>query len=505
MTEFFVVLLIAALIRIAPKKLSPHGIGVDQWVWKALIDELRRGSRLPPHLPQFLLDEKQWTPPMFMLLMAWLPRAVFDRYSGLLAVAIDLARLALAMLAVRHMTGSDAATAITGIAYGLTPLLVTYNLQLNPRGLAALLFDGILLAASSALFLGGSPWLWVWITPALGVLLLTHKMTTQLLWFVCLGASLVLLDARLLLLIPASILLALVLSAGYYRYVLLAHADIVSFWFKNWQWSGSNPVLESPIYGDPGYESPSKFYRRGAKAWVRRLSFVIGFSPWVPLAGGSMLIAIAGGYHPTDIEWVLFVWLALVFALSVSATVIPALRCIGQGYLYGYNGAFPAALLVGVMWTAHGESWYWRAAFVAGLAASSVGLVAFFRALLASRTLRIDENLDRAIKALAQQPEGVVMCLPQHWHDAVAYRANKPVLFGGHGYGFRHLQPLFPRFLVPVGELIEKHRVAYLLTYVGYCNERFLAALPEHDVDSFGEYRLYRFRGASSPKGMASR
>lgn len=492
--EFSAVLLLAATIRLVPRKLAPNGAGVDQWVWKALIEEVRNGSGLPPHLPRFLLDDKQWTPPGFLLLMAWLPRVVFDRYSSLFAVGIDLLRLMLVMYAAWHFTGSDTAMLVTGVVYSLTPLLVTYNLQLNPRGLAALLLDGILLVIAAQLFLDGSPWLWLAITPALAALLLTHKMTTQLFWFLSLASAVVVLDARLLLLVPFSIAMALLFSAGYYRYVLMAHADIVTFWYSNWRWSGSNPVLESPLYGEPGYESPSKYYRSGAKAWFRRLAFVIGFSPWMPLAIGVILLALIAGYQPGPVEWILFAWTSLVLTLALAATLVPALRCIGQGYLYGYNGAFPAALLLGLTWVSLGDTWYWRAALAAGLLASISGLVTFFRAMLASRTLRIDDNLQKAIRHLAGLPEGVVMCLPQHWHDAVAYQADKPVLFGGHGYGFRLIQPLFPRFLVPVEELITRHRVAYLLTYTGYCNEKFLAALPSYDVESFGDYRLYRFR-----------
>ena len=124
-----------------------------------------------------------------------------------------------------------------------------------------------------------------------------------------------------------------------------------------------------------------------------------------------------------------------------------------------------------------------------------LGLAAFFRTLRTSRTLKVDTRLDAAIERLATLPKGAVMCFPQHWHDVVAYRAQQPVLFGGHGYGFRHLQCVFPRLLEPVGPLIARHGVKYLLTYEGYCNARFLADLPAADIESFGEYRLYRFGG----------
>lgn len=106
----------------------------------------------------------------------------------------------------------------------------------------------------------------------------------------------------------------------------------------------------------------------------------------------------------------------------------------------------------------------------------------------------MDEDLDQAIRRLAELPEGTVMCLPQHWHDVVAFRTGKAVAFGGHGYGFRLLQPVFPRLLVPVGQLIREQNVAYLLVWPAYVNKRFLDDLPPSEVEQCGEYCIYRFQ-----------
>ena len=241
---------------------------------------------------------------------------------------------------------------------------------------------------------------------------------------------------RLLLLIPGGMLAAQVVSAGFYRRVLQAHADITRFWYRNWRWSGSNPILESPIYGEPGFESPSKFYRRGLSAWIRRLQFVIGFNPWmitVMLVGG---LGMAHGYAWSGIEAAIFFWLIATFAFGVLTTLAPQLRCFGQGYLYGYNGAFPAAMAWGMTYLVQGHEISWRLIAAAGMVASGYALFKFFQALRSSRTMKVEEQLERALSRLADLPNGTVMCLPQHWHDVTAYRTGKQVAFGGHGYGF---------------------------------------------------------------------
>lgn len=55
-----------------------------------------------------------------------------------------------------------------------------------------------------------------------------------------------------------------------------------------------------------------------------------------------------------------------------------------------------------------------------------------------------------------------------------------------------------------MGTLIARHQVKYLLTYEGYCNMRFLADLPEANIECFGEYRLYRFGGSVPDRNGAA-
>lgn len=494
-----VLLAFALAVRLAPVAFVPHGAGVDQWYWKAYIETLRSIREFPPILAQYLLDEAQWYPPLFPIMLARLPAVVFDQYAPHLAILIDLLRLLLLAAATRWLSGSNAAALVAGAAYAITPLLISYNMQLNPRGLGALFLDLLWLAVAGVLLAGAPAWFWAIALLFAGLVLLTHKMTTQLFWFTAiLGAGLAL-DSRLAMLIPLGMLAALLLSGGFYRRIFQAHVDIISFWYRNWHWSGSNPVLESPAYGEPGYESPGKYYRSGFRPWLRRLQFVIGFNPWMPAVLALGVIALYKGHRFSQFETWAFGWLALTFAFALLTTIIPALRCLGQGYLYGYNGSFPAALALGLTWVSLGDTWYWQLITGATVIACVVALTMFFRALRSSRTMKVDTKLDAAIQRLAMLPKGVVMCLPQHWHDVVAYRAQQPVAFGGHGYGFRLLEPVFPRLLLGVNEIIARYGVRYLLTYRSYCNEKFLAALPSATIEEFGDYQLYRFDDAANP------
>lgn len=493
LVAFVAVLALALLLRLLPVWVAPGGAGVDQWFWKAYIERLRATRQFPPELPQFIYDEKQWYPPLFPWLLSRLPASAFDQYGHVFADAIDLLRMALLFWATWTLTGSYGCTLVAGIAYACTPLLISYNMQLNPRGLGALLLDSALLLVGAILLFDAPAWLWILAAILTGLMLITHKMTTQLFCFLCLAGASVAGEWRLAAMIPVSVLTALLLSRGFYLNVLRAHWDIVSFWHRNWRWLAAHPVRESPIYGEAGYETPTKYFRSGVKGWIRRIQFLGGFNPW---AWSVLILAGAGYLHkgiPARQEvWVLG-WLTLTLAFSLLTTVMPWMRSLGNGYLYGYNSIFPAALALGLSFVHMRESPLWWALVGLTLFACAAGIMIFLRTLRNSRTLKVDVDLDRAMAHIAQLPRGVVMCLPSHWHDVVAYRTGQPVAYGAHGYGFRRIEHVFPRLMIPIKDVIRRDRIRYLLSHEGYLPENFILDLPKHRVEGFGAYRIYSF------------
>ena len=90
-------------------------------------------------------------------------------------------------------------------------------------------------------------------------------------------------------------------------------------------------------------------------------------------------------------------------------------------------------------------------------------------------------------------PMGVVMCLPMNWYEVVAYKTKMPVLWGAHGYGFKRIEPTFPRLLIPIGEVFDQYRVRYLLTMSGVIPPNVMAALPPATVLTSNDYQLYCF------------
>ena len=483
-----VVAAIAFCVRFLPHWLAPLGIGVDHWYWKQYIEKYRRERRLPPELPQYLLESAQWYPPVFPLMLAYLSAAQFEKSSHILAILIDLLRMISLMAIVYSLTlGNAIAVGVAGGVYALTPLLVSYNVQLNPRGLGAIMLDVLFFAATLIFFFKGPTWLWFVLVPSCGLLLLTHKMTTQLFWFMCLVCGTVL-DWRLLLLIPISILLALVFSRGFYWKVLRHHWDIVSFWHRNWRWIGANPIKESPIYGNSVYETPRKLHRSGLIGIVKHLYSQLAYNPFAWLLIVVYVLDPVAAVPPGSFPMYVLGGLGLTLVFALSTALVPHLRFLGAGHLYLYNAAFPSALLWGLLY--HRGYEHVTALLILGAMGSAVCILRFYLHVKQSESLKIDRDFESALSFLSGQPKAAVMCVPPQWYDVVAYKAGLPVLYGGHGYGFKMLEPTFPRLLVTVDELIRRFNLRYILFESGAVTEKFLADVPAHVTQEFGKYRV---------------
>jgi hypothetical protein len=473
-------------------------VGVDHWFWKAYIEAYRRDDHFPPILSQYLLDEHQWYPPFFPLLLARVPARIFDHYSSFIAVSIDLLRLGLVMVLVMclKLGNSYWIVALSGAIYALTPMLIHYNVQLNPRGLGALFLDLLVVLMAWWYLMNGPFWVWIPVLLLSGLVLLTHKMTTQLFWFLCMAAAFITMDWRFLTLVPISILVALILSKGFYWNVLKAHWDIVTFWNRNWRWLQAHSVKESPIYGEFQYETPTRLHRNGWGGVKRHLTYLMGNNPWAwlllvlagldVLEGKRVFLAVS--------PWI-WVWVGLVCAFSMSTLFLAPLKCLGAGHLYLYNVSFPVALLWGLVVDRAGLGGVVTGFIAIGFLLSMASIVFSFKRVLGSATLGIDHDFEGALDFLKRAPRGPVLCLPPQWYDVVAYKTGQPVLFGGHGYGFRLLEPIFPRLFISLKEIRSRYQARYLLTMASYIEgTRLLGDLPTKPIFSSGPYQVFEIR-----------
>ena len=486
-------LTLALVLRIAPSAMAPHGAGVDHWFWRLYIREYRRTGQFPPRLPQYILDEHQWYPPLFPLLVALLPERVLDKWSHYVATQIDLVRMSLMLAITGYLTDYQPLAALTaGLVYATTPIQISYNVQLNPRGIAALLLD-ILLLLVLLRIQGAGPAIWVPVAMVSALVLLTHKMTTQLMWFIALVLALVYQRLEFAALVPVSVVTAMVLSGGFYWKVLRAHWDIVSFWSRHWRWIGAHPVRESPIYGTGRYERPEKLHKSGLRGVAWHMFIMVGFNPAAWLACLLVVERLLPGSNFLNYPTPLLLWLVLPCALAALTSFVPLLKCIGAGYLYVYNTSLFASVVFAVTITYTKAQELSTAIALTALVANVAGTAIYYRQFVRNPRNRIDSHLGQLIDELDGRPAGLVMCMPTGFSEIVTFRTGRPVLWGGHGFGFEKLEPTFPRLLMPIDEVVRRYGVSYLLTLDDMVTAEFEADLPSSTLLQRGPFRLYCF------------
>lgn len=488
------VLLLAGLLRWVPALLAPQGAGVDHWFWKSYVEAYRRDRVFPPVLPQYILDEKQWYPPVFGLLLSKLPVTILDRWSQQVAIAIDLARLALLIGVAGWQSKWDPTVVlVAGLIYATTPIQISYNVQLNPRGLAAIMLDALLMGLLWGMSQQGQWWVWVVVVLLGGLILLTHKMTTQVMVFIIAGTATIYGRLELLLLLPAWFVAAMVMSRGFYWKILIAHVEIVQFWHRNWKWIGADLLRESPIYGDGRYERAEKLHKAGIKGLLWHGFIMFGFNPaaWIAclLVYERLFATSALLIYPTP----LLVWLVLPCLWAVMTSVIGPLKRFGAGYLYVYNTSLMASLVLALTYRYTRAPELSMAFVVLAVSLNLAGVVIYYWQFLRNKRTRVDEGLEQMLDRLRDLPRGVVMCLPVNWCEVVAYKTGQPVLWGGHGLGFNKLQPTWPRLMMPIKDVVTTYSVKYFLTMDGMLPENFVADLPPARVVTHQEYRLYCF------------
>jgi len=496
MTSFVGTAVIALAVgyaaRVVPHWFAPQGAGIDHWFWKNYVETYRRQRRFPPALTQYVLDQAQWYPPIFPLFLRRLPERILDRYSHHVAIVIDLIRMLLLMAVVAWETGgSQRSVLLAGLVYALTPIQVFYNIQLNPRALAALMLDVLLLGLLAWLQYGGGWAVWLAIAFVAALVLLTHKMTTQLFWFLMLVTGVLYRRWDVLLLIPASIAMALILSGGFYRKVLVAHWDIVSFWNRNWRWIGADPIRESPVYGDGQYERAEKLHKHGLRGVLWHLFILFGFSPAAWLSCLLAYERLSGASHFLIYPTYILVWLFATCAWAVMTSFAKPLRCLGAGYLYVYNSSFLCSLLLAVTFRYTRSPRFSTTFALIALGLNAVGVLLYYRYFVHNKRTRVDTGLDLMIGELRAREHGLVMCIPSNWHEVVAYKTGYPVLWGGHGYGFRLFEPIWPRLQLRLSDIIQKYGVRYLLTSDDMLVPAVERELADAVIVKHGEYRLY--------------
>ncbi len=490
------VLTVFLVLRLAPL-LDNRDRGCDAFLFLMLAAAFRRRRRLPIVLPDlFLLEQPEnWYPPGLPIVLSVVPDGWLRRYHWLISSLIDVAVLIGLVIVVAQWHGAVAALVVGG-AYGLTPYLVMEYSTLNARALGTALFMAFMFAW--AVWMQGDGWAIV-AAVLLGVLIVyTHKLTVQLLWFLAPFLALVYADAAWLVPLALSYAVAFLVAPPLFIKIVRAHADIVRFWARHWRHVGAHQVRDSPIYGTA--KRGSGFHGEGSvRDLLRQARWLFQYNPWIVIVLAVVFWADALSWTDEFCAW----WVAGTYVWAALTMFVPAFKGLGEGTKY-VKLALPPSLVL-------------TASAIVSVPAEVVWplVVACFllQALLFARIVRalrrnddavlggVSSELSSLIEVIRREANARVLCLPIQLSERVAFEADKPVLWGAHGYGFDRLEPFFPVLREPISYFVSHYGLTHLLLDRRYAPLEALGLSPRADSVEHGDYILARLEQVDADGG----
>lgn len=457
----FAIFLFAGFIRVRPV-LYHKNYGIDHWYWLLCTEELKNKKRIPIVLNNFILEiDEQWYPPLYSLFLSIFPLNFLKKRGYVVVILIDCIQLLVLYCFTYYITNNYVIAISAAFIYSITPFLINYNIQLNPRGLASLLFIIVMIIiyfyhATSKIYL-------IPIVIIIGVLiLLLHKMATQLLIFTLMILSIIELDLIYIYFTIGIIIFTFIFSMGFYSKVLSAHWDIVSFWNRNRNYVNAHQYYESPLYRKEEFKSTA-FHNKGIKGVLNHVRVIFFANPFIIL---SILYGILNFNNLSTITIFLFKLNVIIFIWIILTTFIPQLKCLGAGVNYIYFSALPTAYLISES-IYNGEIIYVIAAVIL-VVLSILKIIRIYKKIKYNREMSINNDLIKTFNYLEKLPENNILCIPLKLSDAAAYFTRKKILWGGHSYGFKKLEEFFPIIRGKIEDIIVKYDINFILLDIKY-------------------------------------
>jgi hypothetical protein len=431
--------------------------GCDAYYFLLCSRSLREHWRLPILLREKYLAElqEQWYPPLFPAFLSLLPPEWLRRRHWVVNHLLDFAIAAGLLVIGRSYVGDLGAVAMT-LVYAAQPALVQEYSALTSRPLGVLLQLTTIIAgficiddnsqSAGALAIG-----------MLALLIYAHKLSLQLLWFLCPFLALTMRAWEWVLFLAAGYAIAGVAWPSFFFKIQRAHFDIVRFWARNWSLLGAHAVRQSPLYGDG--KTNSSYYdssmTRSVPSFLKFVLQINTFAVFLPLG----LVAPLQSTPFVDFLW----WWAVGVYFCVGAThFIYPLRCFGPAQQYVKYGYVPVLLFAAIYMLEMNTFWAW----LVGAACATILLRGYILTVISLRKKRAvphSARIDEIIRHIETQAAPRILVFPYHFADEIAYRTKAQVLWGTHGYGFRQVEPFFPVLRISLDDLIDAFRLTHVI------------------------------------------
>lgn len=438
--------------------------GVDVWTILIETDLIRKNNHLIPQdkiKKGFIFEERFDYPPIFLILLSFLSKKHLEKYQGFISPIFDALTNLLIFFIALQLTSHLEIALVAQLLYSLTPITALENSMLYARSFGYLLFTAsfyTMLLYSN--LINPSPLLFLSAIALVVVTLLGHRFATQSLIFISIFFSLIERNLTYFTILAIGLILAIVISRGYYLQVLKSHLSNIYFWMKNYenrfshQVYGRLPTTKNPDLVGTIYNLLSKF-----------APFTLLFSAlWI--ASGIIIFIFNIPLSPLLYKMALWVLFFYVFAILVM--MIKCLIPIGEGYRYIEMITAPASILSSyIFFYFYNSNYRLTAVIILGILLTGNLMVILFlqyKAVISdrNRSLTVDmKEMFKFINKIKGTPR--IMCIPHQITTMLVYNTKAKVLVGIDTYSVKYMKDFYPVIKKPLSKTLKKFEIDYVL------------------------------------------
>lgn len=471
----FPIAIIGYFIQVWPRLLNKY-FGVDVWRNLSIIDYIRQYKQLPDYLPQYMLKGPFDYPPLFLIMLSFLPKPFLERYQGFFAPILDFVHSVFLFVFIDLITQNVFIAATAQIVYILTPIMIMENAQLSSRGFGSLLFTLSFLI----IFYFSSSHEMIYLIFALFIvtsLLLSSKMAAQTFFLFSIIFLFIKWDATYLLIFFGGIILAIVMTKGFYLRVLKGHLYVLNYFRKIIDVRYAHQIR--------GVIAPSQ-----SSDFIGKINAIINKLPIAAFIAGNPFLIFTFVLVVIDMIWspwnvavridyqsvfeFMKIWLLIVVALGIITAHIKPLLFLGEGMKYLMYSVFPSAFLLAT-YAIILRGWILWLTILIGLIALAQSLYLQNKVVKGKSHRIIDNTMKEAMNFLqnvSDSPSNIrVATIPFAIADALAYFTDCHVFSSDSGYVLGNSQDYidyYPFLRKPLKEIVDKYKIDYIFVDTRY-------------------------------------
>lgn len=458
--------IIAFIFESYPRFLN-RKFGVDIWTHLLYLKEYHKQKGIPKKIENgFLVPGSYDYPPAFIFILSKFPFKYVEKYEFLFSPFFDAIHLILIFFISFYLTNSLAIALVTQFLYMLTPIIIIENSSATPRSLGYTLFTIVFMLMF--LFILSQNYLLILLAIFFGSLIfLSHRFTTQGFLFFSVFFSVIDKNIIYVIIFLISLILAIIISQGFYLRVLRGHIGNLIFWQRNIKYRFAHQIK-----GNYKEHKTEDFVFKVYNQFLKFPPFVFTITnPWTLPVFYILLFSF-----PSDILFQQFVWwVVFSYILALLTTWIPKLRFLGEGQRYLELSAFPAVFLsTGVLFKFLGTaiSWYVIISYLLISILSFITIIVIQRKAIIKDTLRSItpqmEEMFTYLNSLKNKPR--LFCIPHQITTNIIYHTNCPVLVNADYANIQKISEVYPYIRKPVRVIMKEYNLDMILLNEEYAH-----------------------------------